>query len=53
MPVRIPGSLKMIYLGLRVPREHKSGPISLPDCCRRVLGCHPLPGCMEEELGGM
>ena len=22
-------------------------------CCRRVLGCHPLLGCMEEELGGM
>ena len=22
-------------------------------CCRRVLGCHPLPGCLEEELGGM
>ena len=21
-----------------------------PTCCRRVLGCHPLPGCMEEEL---
>ena len=19
--------------------------------CRRVLGCHPLPGCMEKELG--
>ena len=21
-------------------------------CCRRVLGCYPLPGCIEEELGG-
>ena len=22
-------------------------------CCRMVLGCHPLPGCVEEDLGGM
>ena len=21
--------------------------------CRRVLGCHPILGCMEEELGGV
>ena len=22
-------------------------------CCSRVLGYHPLPGCIEEELGEM
>ena len=32
--------------------------IALPNqlliiCCKRVLGCHSLPGCIEEELGGM
>ena len=28
-------------------------PAKVAICCRRVLGCHPLLGCMEEELGGM
>ena len=27
-------------------------PVRLQECFRMVLGCHPLPGCMEEELGG-
>ena len=31
MPVRIPGSVKMIYLGPRGSRECISGPIRLPD----------------------
>ena len=34
------------YLGEVVPRE------CIMNYCRRVLGCHPLLGCMEEELGG-
>ena len=25
----------------------------LAACCRRVLGYHPLLGCVEEELGRM
>ena len=31
MLVRIPRSLKMIYLGVREPGEHTSGHINLPD----------------------
>ena len=30
-----------------------SFPAKVAICCRRVLGCHPLLGCMEEELGRM
>ena len=59
-PTRNPSFCHFLYFSRAGPiLYHLSGlrrilfPAKVAICCRRVLGCHPFPGCVEEELGGM
>ena len=57
-PNRYPSFCHFLYISQAGPilthhcvHRHASLPAKVTICCRRVLGCHPLPGCVEEELG--
>ena len=57
-PTRYPSFCRFLYFSRAGPiqtrpsgHRHASFPAKVANCCRRVLGCHPLPGCLEEELG--